>query len=192
MTSPPPPHKAPLEKLHGCSTVAARAFRPSRQESQTTQRRPHGPDIDSSPQSCNAQSLYPLVHFISLSLRPFLAPCACSVSALLQFSSELHCQSCNAQSLCPPLGMNSDCLKTTPILLGKAASVITPAIISLNHVSRFTVLRNLRFGHCTSSTKNELRERQTHWTNKSRRLCSVARCTDSFTADSVILYFVRQ
>ncbi len=88
--------------------------------------------------------------------------------------------------------MNSDCLKTTPILLGKAASIITPVIISLNHVSRFTVLRNLRFGHCTSSTKNELRERQTQWTNKSRRLCSVARCTDSFTADNVILYFTRQ
>ncbi len=48
---PPPPHKAPLEKLHGCSTVAARALRPSRHESQTAQRRPHGPDIDSSPQS---------------------------------------------------------------------------------------------------------------------------------------------
>jgi hypothetical protein len=30
----------------------ARALRPSRQESQTAQRRPHGPDIDSSPQSC--------------------------------------------------------------------------------------------------------------------------------------------
>jgi hypothetical protein len=29
-----------------------RALRPSRQESQTAQRRPHGPDIDSSPQSC--------------------------------------------------------------------------------------------------------------------------------------------
>ncbi len=54
MTSPPPPppHKAPLEKLHGCSTVAARARRPSRQESQTAQRRPFGPDTDSSPQSC--------------------------------------------------------------------------------------------------------------------------------------------
>jgi len=38
---------------------------------------------------------------LSLSLRPFLAPCACSVFALLQFSSELHCQSCNTQSLCP-------------------------------------------------------------------------------------------
>ncbi len=45
----------------------------------------------SSPQSCNAQSLCPLVHFISLSLRPFLAPCTCSMSALLQFSSELQC-----------------------------------------------------------------------------------------------------
>jgi len=30
----------------------ARALRPSRQESQTAQRWPHGPDIDSSPQSC--------------------------------------------------------------------------------------------------------------------------------------------
>jgi hypothetical protein len=92
MTSPPPPppHKVPLEKLHGCSTVAARALRPSRQESQTAQRRPHGSDTDSSPHSCNAQSLCRLVHFISLSLRPTLAPCACSVSALLQFSSELQ------------------------------------------------------------------------------------------------------
>jgi hypothetical protein len=88
--------------------------------------------------------------------------------------------------------MNSDCLKTTPILLGIAASVITPAIRSLNHVSRFTMLRNLRFCHCTSSAKNELRERQTQWTNKSRRQHSVARCTDSFTVDSVRLYFARQ
>ncbi len=62
--------------------------------------------------SCNAQSLCPLVHFISLSLRPFLAPCACSMSALLQFSSELHCQSCNAQS--PPLP--SKTLRGTPSL----------------------------------------------------------------------------
>jgi hypothetical protein len=50
---------------------------------------------------------------LSLSLRPFLAPCACSMSALLQFSSELHCQSCNAQS--PPLP--SKTLKGTPSLL---------------------------------------------------------------------------
>jgi len=92
MTSPPPPppHKAPLEKLHGCSTVAARALRPSRQESQTAQRRPHGPDTDSSPQSCNAQSLCPLVHFISLSLSnplwlPAHAPC------LLYYSSPQSC-----------------------------------------------------------------------------------------------------
>jgi hypothetical protein len=62
--------------------------------------------------SCNAQSLCPLVHFISLSLRPFLAPCACSMSALLQFSSDLHCQSCNAQS--PPLP--SKTLRGTPSL----------------------------------------------------------------------------
>jgi hypothetical protein len=55
----------------------------------------------------------PMVHFISLSLRPFLAPCACSVSALLQFSSELHCQSCNAQS--PPLP--SKTLRGTPSML---------------------------------------------------------------------------
>ncbi len=53
---PPPPHKAPLEKLHGCSTVAARALRPSRHESQTAQRRPHGLDIDSSPQSCTVRA----------------------------------------------------------------------------------------------------------------------------------------
>jgi hypothetical protein len=44
--SAPPP---PLEKLHGCSTVASRALRPSRQESQTAQRRPLGPNTDSSP-----------------------------------------------------------------------------------------------------------------------------------------------
>ncbi len=58
MTSPPPPppHKAPLEKLHGCNSVAARALRPSQQESQTAQRRPHGPDIDSSPQSCTVRA----------------------------------------------------------------------------------------------------------------------------------------
>jgi hypothetical protein len=49
----------------------------------------------------------------SLSLRPFLAPCACSVSALLQFSSELHCQSCNAQSLPLP----SKTLRGIPSLL---------------------------------------------------------------------------
>jgi len=49
----------------------------------------------------------------SLSLRPFMAPCACSVSALLQFSLELHCQSCNAQS--PPLP--SKTLRGTPSLL---------------------------------------------------------------------------
>ncbi len=49
----------------------------------------------------------------TLSLRPFLAPCACSVSALLQFSSELHCQTCNAQS--PPLP--SKTLRGTPSLL---------------------------------------------------------------------------
>jgi hypothetical protein len=48
-----------------------------------------------------------------LSLRPFLAPCACSVSALLQFSSELHYQSCNAQS--PPLP--SKTLRGIPSLL---------------------------------------------------------------------------
>jgi len=107
MTSPPPPppHKAPLDKLHGCSTVAARAFRPSRQESQTAQRRPHGPDTDSSPQSYSVRAATLRVSACwstsSLSLRPFLAPCACSVSALLQFSSELHCQSYNTQSFYP-------------------------------------------------------------------------------------------
>jgi len=46
---PPPPPPPPLEKFHGCSTVAARALRPSRQESQTAQRRPLGPDTDSPP-----------------------------------------------------------------------------------------------------------------------------------------------
>ncbi len=58
MTSPPPPppHKAPLEKLHGCNSVAARALRPSQQESQTAQRRPHGPDTDNSPQSCTVRA----------------------------------------------------------------------------------------------------------------------------------------
>jgi hypothetical protein len=50
---PPPP---PLEKLHGCSTVVARALRPSRQESQTAQRRPLGPDTNSSPQSCTVRA----------------------------------------------------------------------------------------------------------------------------------------
>jgi len=53
---PPPPPPPPLEKLHGCSTVAARALRPSRQESQTAQRRPLGPDTDSSPQSCTVRA----------------------------------------------------------------------------------------------------------------------------------------
>jgi len=109
----------------------ARTLRPSRQESQTAQRRPHGLDIDSSPQSCivRAAMLRVSAHWstsslslsqtfsgslrmlrvcsttvllrtalselqrleslpagplhLSLSLRPFLAPCACSVSALL-------------------------------------------------------------------------------------------------------------
>ncbi len=87
------------------------------------------------------------------------------------------------------LGMNSDCLKTTPILLGKAASVITPAITSLNPVSRFTMLRNLSFGHCTSSTNNELRERQTQWRNKSRRQRSVAHYTDSFFFSFFVLFY---
>jgi hypothetical protein len=52
--------------------------------------------------------------------------------------------------------MNSDCLKTTTILLGKAASVITPAIISLNPVSRFTMPRNLGFGHCNQARRMDL------------------------------------
>jgi hypothetical protein len=69
----------------------ARALRPSRQESQTAQRRPHGPDIDSSPQSCNAQSLYPLVHFISLSLSDLFwlhvhAPCLLYYSSLQSYT----------------------------------------------------------------------------------------------------------
>jgi hypothetical protein len=65
------------------------------QESKTAQRRPLGPDTDSSPQSCpvRATTLRVSAHgpfHLSLSLRPFLAPYACSVSALLQFSSELQ------------------------------------------------------------------------------------------------------
>ncbi len=68
----------------------ARALRPSQKESQTAQRQPHGPDIDSSLQSCNAQNLCPLVHFISLSLSdlfwlPAHAPC------LLYYSSPQSC-----------------------------------------------------------------------------------------------------
>jgi hypothetical protein len=97
----------------------ARALRPSRQESQTAQRRPHGSDIDSSLQSCIVRAVTLRVSArwstssLSLSLKPFLAPCACSVSALLQFSSELHCQSCNAQSSPLP----SKTLRGTPSLL---------------------------------------------------------------------------
>jgi len=60
------------------------------------------------------ESLPACPRHLSLSLRPFLAPCACFMSALLQFSSELHYQSCNAQSLlCPSL----QTLRGTPSLL---------------------------------------------------------------------------
>jgi len=75
------------------------------------------PRADSSPQSCTVRAATLRVSArwstSSLSLRPFLAPCACSVFALLQFSSELHCQSYNAQS--PPLP--SKTLRGTPSLL---------------------------------------------------------------------------
>jgi hypothetical protein len=62
------------------------------------------PRADSSPQSCTVRAALSELQRseslpagpLHLSLRPFLAPCGCSVSALLQFSSELHCQSCNA------------------------------------------------------------------------------------------------
>jgi hypothetical protein len=72
----------------------ARALRPSRQESQTIQRRPHGPDIDSSPQSCivRAATLRVFARWSTSSLflsdlfwLPVHAPC------LLYYSSPQSC-----------------------------------------------------------------------------------------------------
>jgi hypothetical protein len=77
----------------------------------------------------------PMVHFISLSLRPFLAPCACSVSALLQFSSELHYQSYNAQS--PPPKPLEELHRCSPSVcdhfVKNSARVPLPLTVTVQH-----------------------------------------------------------
>jgi hypothetical protein len=89
MTSPPPPppHKAPLEKLHAALLQPelldhpGRSHKPLRDDrtdwTQTVLLRAALLELQRS-ESLPAGPLH-----LSLSLRPFLAPYACSVSALL-------------------------------------------------------------------------------------------------------------
>jgi len=106
-------HKAPLEKLHGCSTALKLFTDDTAFPMHKIIKQDEGGKKNLDAGGQYRTSARWSTSSLSFSLRPFLAPCACSVSTLLQFSSELHCQSCNAQS--PPLP--SKTLRGTPSLL---------------------------------------------------------------------------